>query len=43
MKTLSFDAVVYDVGTGWIFRKVMNVTLPGLILASLEMAVIKTG
>ena len=43
MKTLSFDAVVYDVGNGWIFRKVMNVTLPGLILAALEMALINTG
>ena len=43
MRTLTFDEGVFDRENGWIFRAVMNVTLPGLILAALEIAVINTG
>lgn len=43
MRTLAFDAGVFDEGNGWIYRRVMNWTLPGLILAALEVALINTG
>lgn len=43
MKTLSFDGSVFDEGNGWVFRKIMNLSLPGLILAALEVALINTG
>lgn len=43
MKTLSFDGTVFDEGNGWVYRKIMNLTLPGLLLAALEMAVINMG
>ena len=32
MRTLSFDGNVFDEGNGWIYRKVMNWTLPGLLI-----------
>lgn len=43
MRTLGFDESVYNAGNGWVFRRIMNVTLPGLILAALEVALINTG
>lgn len=43
MRTLCFDGSVYDSGNGRMYRKVMNWTLPGLILASLEVALINIG
>ena len=43
MRTLEFDQNVFEKGNGWIYRKIMSVTLPGLILAALEMALINAG
>ncbi|MDO5476905.1 MAG: hypothetical protein Q4F43_07320 [Eubacteriales bacterium] len=43
MRTLAFDQAVFDGGNGWIHHKVMRLTLPGLILAVLEIALINTG
>lgn len=43
MRTLGFDNNVYDAGNGWIFRKISAITMPGLILAVLEIALINTG
>lgn len=43
MRTLAFDGAVFDDGNGWIYRRIMNWTLPGLLLAALEMAVINMG
>ena len=43
MRTLAFDNSVYEDGPGWIFKKIMSATLPGLILATLEIALINTG
>lgn len=43
MRTLVYDEAVFDAGNGWIFRRIMNLSLPGLILAALEVALINTG
>ncbi|MDO5132233.1 MAG: hypothetical protein Q4D81_04510 [Eubacteriales bacterium] len=43
MRTLTFDEGVFDTGNGWVFRKIMNVTLPGLLLAAVLIALINTG
>lgn len=43
VKTLNFDEKVYDEGNGWFFRKVMSLSLPGLVLAAFEIALINTG
>lgn len=43
MRTLAFDNTVYEDGSGWIYKKIMGLTLPGLILATLEVALINTG
>ena len=43
MRTLVFDNSVYEDGAGWIYNKIMSWTLPGLILATLEIALINTG
>ena len=43
MRTLSFDGGVFDEGNGWVYRRVMNWTLPGLLLGAVMIAVINTG
>lgn len=43
MRTLNFDENVYSEGNGWFFRKVMSLSIPGLILAAFEIALINTG
>lgn len=43
MRTLVFDNSVYEDGAGWIYNKIMSWTLPGLILATMEIALINTG
>ena len=43
MRTLSFDGSVFDSGNGWVYRKVMNWTLPGLLLGAVMIALINTG
>lgn len=43
MRTLTYDGAVFDEGNGWIYRKIMNWTLPGLFLATVEIGVIKAG
>ena len=43
MRTLVFDNSVYEDGAGRIYNKIMSWTLPGLILATLEIALINTG
>lgn len=43
MKTLSFDGSVFDEGNGWIYRRVMNWTLPGLLLGAVLVALINAG
>lgn len=43
MRTLGYDANAYDEGNGWIFRKIMTYSIPGLILAALEMGLINAG
>lgn len=43
MRTLVFDNSVYEDGAGRIYSKIMSWTLPGLILATLEIALINTG
>ena len=43
MRTLSFDGNVFDEGNGWIYRKVMNWTLPGLFLGAVMIALINAG
>lgn len=43
MRTLSFDGGVFDEGNGWIYRRVMNWTLPGLLLGVVMIALINTG
>ena len=43
MRTLTYDGAVFDEGNGWIYRKIMNWTLPGLFLAAVEIGVINAG
>ena len=43
MRTLAYDANVFEEGNGWVFRKAMNLTMPGLLLAVIEVALINTG
>ena len=43
MQTLKYDSDVFDEGNGWIYRKAMAVTIPGLLLAALEMGLINAG
>lgn len=43
MRTLAFDNTVYEEGPGWIYKKIMGLTLPGLALAMLEIALINSG
>ncbi len=43
MQTLKYDGNVFDEGNGWIFRRVMTATLPGLLLAAIEMGLINGG
>ena len=43
MKTLSFDGSVFDQGNGWIYRRIMNWTLPGLLLGAVMIALINAG
>ena len=43
MRTLNFDENVYSEGNGWFFRKIMSLSVPGLILAAFEIAMINTG
>lgn len=43
MRTLSFDGGVFDEGNGWVYRRVMNWTLPGLLLGVVMIALINVG
>ena len=43
MRTLSFDGSVFDEGNGWIYRRIMNWTLPGLLLGAALIALINAG
>ena len=43
MRTLTYDGAVFDAGNGWIYRKIMYWTLPGLFLAAVEIGVINAG
>ena len=43
MRTLSFDGSVFDDGNGWIYRRIMNWTLPGLFLGAVLIALINAG
>ncbi len=43
MRTLSFDGAVFDEGNGWVYRKIMNWTLPGLLLGAVMIALINAG
>ena len=43
MRTLNFDENVYSEGNGRFFRKIMSLSVPGLILAAFEIAMINTG
>ncbi len=40
---LAFDGHVYDEGAGWIYGKLISVTIWGLVLAALALAVINAG
>lgn len=43
MRTLTYNGGIFDEGNGWIFRKVMNWTFPGLLLAAAEIGLINAG